>query len=155
MKVSSSGSSCLSIIRIFYATPGNSLAEWLRTWTWESYKLAVSLTGFVRLPVWGLKHGCFRQGFLSKESLSAKWQNGSKSQFPQLQNGMMQVFSTLLSSVQFSRSVVSDSLWPHESQHARLPCPSPTPGVHSDSCPSSQWCDPAISSSVVPFSSCP
>ena len=59
------------------------------------------------------------------------------------------------SSVQFSRSVVSDSLWPHESQHARPPCPSPTPRVHSDSCPSSQWCHSAISSSVVPFSSCP
>ena len=58
-------------------------------------------------------------------------------------------------SVQFSRSVVSDSLRPHESQHARSPCPSPTPGVHSDSCPSSQWCHPAISSSVIPFSSCP
>ena len=59
------------------------------------------------------------------------------------------------SSVQFSRSVVSDSLRPHESQHARPPWPSPTPGVHSDSCPSSEWCHPAISSSVVPFSSCP
>ena len=58
-------------------------------------------------------------------------------------------------SVQFSRSVVSDSLRPHESQHARPPCPSPTPGVHSDSCPLSQWCHPATSSSVVPFSSCP
>ena len=58
-------------------------------------------------------------------------------------------------SVQFSRSVVSDSLWPHESQHARPPCPSPIPRVHSDSRPSSQWCHPAISSSVVPFSSCP
>ena len=57
--------------------------------------------------------------------------------------------------VQFSRSVVSDSLWPHESQHARPPCPSPTPGVHSNSCPLSQWCHPAISSSVIPFSSCP
>ena len=50
---------------------------------------------------------------------------------------------------------VSDSLWPHELQHARPPCPSPTPGVHSNSCPSSRWCHPAISSSVVPFSSCP
>ena len=59
------------------------------------------------------------------------------------------------SSVQFSRSVVSKSLRPHESQHARPPCPSPTPGVHSNSCPSSPWCHPAISSSVVPFSSCP
>ena len=59
------------------------------------------------------------------------------------------------SSVQFSHSVVSDSLRPHESQHARPPCPSPTPGVHSDSRPLSRWCHPAISSSVVPFSSCP
>ena len=59
------------------------------------------------------------------------------------------------SSVQFSCSVVSDSLQPHESQHTRLPCPSPTPGVHSESHPLSQWCHPAISSSVVPFSSCP
>ena len=58
------------------------------------------------------------------------------------------------SSVQFSRSVVSDSLRPDELQHARPSCPSPTPGVHSDSCPLSQWCHPAISSSVVPFSSC-
>ena len=58
------------------------------------------------------------------------------------------------SSVQFS-SVVSDSLQPHESQHARPPCPSPSPGVHSDSRPSSRWCHPAISSSVIPFSSCP
>ena len=59
------------------------------------------------------------------------------------------------SSVQFSRSVMSDYLWPHESQHARPPCPSPTPGVHSNSRPSSRWCHPAISSSVIPFSSCP
>ena len=59
------------------------------------------------------------------------------------------------SSVQCSCSVVSNPLRPHESQHARPPCPSPTPGVHSDSHPSSQWCHPAISSPVVPFSSCP
>ena len=59
------------------------------------------------------------------------------------------------SSVQFSHSVMSDSLPPHESQHARPPCPSPTPGVYPNSCASSQWCHPAISSSVVPFSSCP
>ena len=57
------------------------------------------------------------------------------------------------SSVQFSRSVKSDSFRPHESQHPRPPCPSPTPGVHPDSRPSSQWCHPAISSSVVPVSS--
>ena len=60
-----------------------------------------------------------------------------------------------MSSVQFSHSVMSDSLRPRESQHARPPCPSPTPGVHSNSRPSSRWCHPAISSSVVPFSSCP
>ena len=59
------------------------------------------------------------------------------------------------SSVQFSHSVVSDSLWPHESQHARPPCPSPTPGVHPNSCALSWWCHPGISSSVIPFSSCP
>ena len=58
------------------------------------------------------------------------------------------------SSVQFSRSVVSDSLWPHESA-PQASCPSPTPGVYSNSCPSSRWCLPAISSSVIPFSSCP
>ena len=56
---------------------------------------------------------------------------------------------------QFSRSVVSDSLWPHESQHARPVCPSPTPRVYPNSCPSIQWCHLAISSSVVLFSSCP
>ena len=56
--------------------------------------------------------------------------------------------------VQFNRSVVSNSLQPHELQHARPPCPSPSPGVHSNSCPSSQWCHSAISSSVIPFS-CP
>ena len=58
-------------------------------------------------------------------------------------------------SVQFSHSVMSDSLQPHESQHARPPCPSPTPGIYSNSCPLSQWCHTAISSSVIPFSSFP
>ena len=62
---------------------------------------------------------------------------------------------TRFSSVQFSRSVVSHSLQPHELQHSRPPCPSPTPAVHSDSCPLSRWCHPAISSFVIPFSSCP
>ena len=57
--------------------------------------------------------------------------------------------------VQFSHLVVSDSLWTHGLQHARLHCPSPTPEACSNSCPSSQWCHPTISSSVIPFSSCP
>ena len=71
---------------------------------------------------------------------------------------MQDWFTSLLGqtySVQFSHSFVSDCLWPHESQHSRPPCPSPTPGAHSNSGPSSWWCHPAISSSVVPFSSCP
>jgi len=63
--------------------------------------------------------------------------------------------SSPIRSDQISHSVMSNSLQPHESQHARPPCPSPTPGVHLDSRPSSQWCHPAISSSIVPFSSCP
>ena len=58
------------------------------------------------------------------------------------------------SSVQFSHSVVFDSLWPHGLQDVRLPCPSPTPGAYSNACPSSQWRHPTISSSIVPFSSC-
>ena len=58
-------------------------------------------------------------------------------------------------SVQFSRSVVSDFMWPHELQHSRLPCPLPAPGFHPNPCPLNQWCHPIISSSVIPFSSCP
>ena len=58
-----------------------------------------------------------------------------------------------IGSVQFTRSVVSDSLWPHRLQHASLPCPLPTPGAYSHSCPLSWWCHPTISSSVIPFSS--
>ena len=65
------------------------------------------------------------------------------------------VSPVIFSSVQLSCSVVSDSLRPHESQHTRPPCPSPTPEVHPNSCPLSRWCHPAISSSVVLFSSCP
>ena len=60
----------------------------------------------------------------------------------------------MFSSVQLSHSVMSDSLRPRESQHARPPCPSPTPRVYSNSCPLSRWCHPTISSSVIPFSSC-
>jgi len=97
--------------------------------------------------------------FLSSTRLS-KWNDhrGSHSATTSLKDRTQSCTRPSLhreSSVQFSRSVVSDSLWPHESQHARPPCPPPTPGVHPDSHPSSQWCHPAISSSVVPFSTCP
>ena len=68
-------------------------------------------------------------------------------------NPACMVICTQFSSVQFSRSVVSDSLWPHGLQHARLPCPSPIPRAYSNSCPLCWWCHPTISSSVVPFSS--
>ena len=71
--------------------------------------------------------------------------------YPQLLHSCELVFS--ISSVQFSCSVTSDSLWPHGLQHARPPCPSPTPRVYTNSCPLGQWCHPIISSSVVPFSS--
>ena len=64
-------------------------------------------------------------------------------------------FTWRVRSVQFSCSVMSNSSRPHEPQHARLPCPSPTTGVYSNPCPLSRWCHPTISSSVVPFSSCP
>ena len=81
------------------------------------------------------------------------WLNGHE--FKQTQgdsNGQRSL--ACYSSVQFSRSVVSDSLWPHEPQYARPSCPSLTPGVHPNWCPLSQWCHPTILSSVVPFSSC-
>ena len=71
----------------------------------------------------------------------------------ELENGHMYTTFIQFSSVQFSYSVVSDSLWPHGLQHTRLPCPSPTPGLYSSSCPLSQWCYPTISSSAIPFSS--
>ena len=66
----------------------------------------------------------------------------------------VQQSESAISSIQFSRSVVSDSLWPHGLQHTRLPCPSPTPRAYSNLCPLSWWCHPTISSSVIPFSSC-
>ena len=86
-------------------------------------------------------------------SLSAKCK--SKPQWGTISCQSECLLSKSLSSVQFSRSVVSNSLPPHELQHARPLCPSPTPRVHSDSRPSSRWCHPDISSSVTPFSSCP
>ena len=71
------------------------------------------------------------------------------------QENVLQPWISESYSVQFSHSVVSDSLQPHELQHVRLPCPSPTAGVYPNPCPLSQWCHPTITSSVIPFSSCP
>ena len=92
--------------------------------------------------------------------LEKQYAHNTKLSFCELSDTILAVYGNLIqnhriSSVQFSCSVVFDSLRPHELQHARPPCPSPSPGVHSDSHPSSPWCHPAISSSVVPFSSCP
>ena len=87
------------------------------------------------------------------ESCSIKWFSKMKRIILWIINIIY--YEMIFSSVQFSRSIVSDSLRPHVLQHTRPPCPSPTPGVHSNSCPLSRWCHPAISSSVVRFSSCP
>ena len=91
-------------------------------------------------------------------SLAWEWmpQNPSVLYKQQKVNGLNDVAALLafISSVQFSHSVVSNSLQPHGLQHTRLPCPSPTPGAYWNSCPLSQWCNPTISSYVVPFSLC-
>ena len=93
--------------------------------------------------------------YFHTKGTKAPWRNGW------FLVGAERFFKTLeqlchqFSSVQFIHSVMSDSLWPHELQHTRPPCPSPTPRVHPNSCPSNWWCHPAILSSVIPFSSCP
>ena len=102
------------------------------TWLITSLRIAPLIIKLLNIPCW----------ICLKQSSKPKW-------------NFYIFLSECLSSVQFSRSVVSSSLQPHESQQARPPCPSPTLGVHSDSRPSSRWCHPAISSSVVTFSSCP
>ena len=98
---------------------------------WKGSRVPHSLS---RLPHWSLQKGQYSSASLSP---------------------LFIVTAENVASVQFSCSVMSNSFQTHESQHARPPCPSPTPGVHPNSCPSNLWCHPAISSSVVPFSSCP
>ena len=112
-------------------------------------------------------HRCFYNGRIRKNNMNQQIVIYDELEINILYQIIPLIYNTILwelckssyhemhQSVQFSRSVVSDSLWPRESQHARPPCPSPTPRVHSNSCPLSQWCHPAISSSVIPFSSCP
>ena len=82
------------------------------------------------------------------------WKSGTLSLFSHQRSANLS-HNMIPVSVQFSHSVVSDSLWPHESQYTRPPCPSSTPRVYSNTCPSSRWCHPAISSSVISFFSCP
>ena len=96
-------------------------------------------------------------------NLNSKKQRGTKEPLDEGERGEWESWlkkpkimaSGHISSVQLSHSVVSDSLWPREPQHTRPPCPSPTARVHPNPCPLSRWCHPNISSSVVPFSSCP
>ena len=110
--------------------------------------------GGVTTNTWSVRHGCFACSLISSAvgeqcSFLSSHLNNIK------EKSHSYTYFKVTPSVQFSCSVMSDSLWPHESPHARPPCPSPTPRVHSNSRPSSRWCHPAISSSVVPFSSCP
>ena len=89
-----------------------------------------------------------------KRKLAKWWTYSHFKEFSKIIWALLLLFVVYSASVQFSLSVVSDSLRPRRLQHTRPPCPSPTPGAYSNSCPLSQWCHPTISSSVVPFSSC-
>ena len=122
---------------------------------WVSYQFSsVQSLGHVRLFVTPWIAACQASLSITNSNLCplSRWCH------PIISSSVIPFSSCLQSfpaSVQFSHSVMSDSFQPHELQHARPSCPSPTPGVHSKSHPSSQWCHPAISSSVIPFSSCP
>ena len=93
--------------------------------------------------------------YQSSSTLDVLWKTSTATYFhgnwSEDSSKVLRVSATIYYSVQFSCSVMSESLWPHGLQHARLPCPSPTPGACSNSCPLSQWCHPSISSSVIPF----
>ena len=105
--------------------------------------------------IWYVYNICeyvFKQCTVNVDILVSQWQT-VRSKFSQSLSEKLHYLELLIVSVQFSHSVVTDSLQPHELQHAKPPCPSPTPRVYSNTYPLSQWCHPAISSSVVPFSS--
>ena len=133
--------------------------HWKEIWVLEECELCISIS-LDSLNAW-----CYLLAVLGYSPFSADWNNWYLSLILQDQETECFILVTnsramnyslgISNSVQFSRSVISDSLQPNELQHARPPCPSPTRGVHPNSCPSSRWCHPAISSSVVPFSSCP
>ena len=109
---------------------------------------------------WPVQVRCTKQGIQSQWTGTTQWNGMGRELGRGFRMGdtctpMADSCQCMASSVQFSHSVVSDSLQPHEPQHASPPCSSPTPGVDSNSCPLSQWCHPSISASVVPVSSCP
>ena len=143
--------------------------EFIYVWMWTIFKVFIEFVTifllfyvfcFLVFLLWGMRNLSSQTRdwthipYFGRRSLN-HWTTG---EVPVSVTENVKIFLLIdpsISSVQFSCSVMSNSLRPHESQHARHPCPSPTPGVHSNSCPSSWWCHPAISSSVVPFSSCP
>ena len=92
-------------------------------------------------------------GAMTAPKLTVKRLKMSSGSIPGNPNPFPKIVEIILLLIQFSRSVMSKSLWPHGLQHSRPPCPSPTPGIYANSCPLSQWCHPTISSSVIPFSS--
>ena len=116
--------------------------KWLSDWTELDWNLVTKTKSVHRLHL-----------PLLEVDLSQRFVFGCKS-IHRITLSIFTLYLSPFSSVQFTCSVVSDSLWPHGLQHARVPCPSPTLRVYSNSCSLSQWCHPTISSSVVPFSSC-
>ena len=107
------------------------------------------------IPLNSYKYKCLNIAVVQKWDKTLTWRPKGISLKDLLGNWRVLCLKGGFSSVQFSHSVVSDSLRPHELQHARPPCPSPTPGVHPNTCPLSRWCHPTILSTVIPFSSCP
>jgi len=101
----------------------------------------------------GVSSLSFLQGIFPTQGLNPGLLHCRQFLYPLSHKGSSRILERV-SSVQFSLSVLSDSLWPHEPQHSRPPCPSPTARVHPNPCPLSRWCHPATSSSVVPLSSC-
>ena len=151
------------------ATWCKELTHWKRPWVWERLKAEGEgddrgWDGWMAPPtqrtwVW-VDSGCWwwtgRPGvlwFMGSQRVRDNW--ATELNWTELCSILLLVVVSFFISVQFSCSVVSDSLRPHEPQHIRPPCPSATPGVHPNPCPLSHWCHPTISSSVVPFSSCP
>ena len=127
-----------------------SSAKWLLTWIFVLFH-GIALLHELRWKGRGFIYLCKSWSFVDSNPASCPLTQSPLPHWPSLEG----IHARSLPSVQFSRSVVSDTLRPHEPQHSRPPCPSPTPGVYPDSCPLSPWCHPTISSSVVPFSSCP